>query len=150
MTAFDIESLLSNAIDMMQQTYTDYEIIRKGSPNVRVIGDEMRIEQVIINYLTNAIKYSPENKTIEVCSAVENGELTISVRDFGIGISKENQANIFRKFYRVEDTSHRFQGLGIGLYICAEIIKRHNGRYWMESERGTGSTFYFSIPVSDQ
>lgn len=148
--SFNFSGLLSNAIEMMQQTYAEYHIVQKGSADVEIIADEIRIEQVIINYLTNAIKYSPENKKIEVHSVVKSDELVVGVKDFGIGIAKENQTNIFRKFYRVEDTAHRFQGLGIGLFICAEIIKRHDGRYWMESEHGSGSTFYFSIPISQQ
>jgi len=71
----------------------------------------------------------------------------VRVRDFGIGIRKDHQSNIFSKFYRVEESANRFQGLGIGLYICAEIIRRHEGEYGVESEPGEGSTFFFSVPV---
>jgi signal transduction histidine kinase len=73
----------------------------------------------------------------------------VSVKDFGIGIPKESQAEVFRKFYRVEGTARRFQGLGVGLYICFEIIRRHNGKCWLESEVGKGSTFYFSLPIAN-
>src|SRR6202012_3082593 len=111
-------------------------------------GDEMRIEQVIINYLTNAVKYSPDHKEIHIESGLRPGEqLFFQVRDFGIGIRKDHQSNIFSKFYRVEEAANRFQGLGIGLYICAEIIRRHEGEYGVESELGKGSSFYFSVPV---
>ena len=144
---FDFEPLLENTLDIIRQTNIDFKITRKGSANVKVYGDDIRIEQVILNYLTNAIKYSPENKEILVECHVSNGNLFLSVRDFGVGIPKEKQENIFKKFYRVEETSHRFQGLGIGLYICSEIIKRHNGTFGVESELGEGSSFYFSVPV---
>jgi signal transduction histidine kinase len=69
------------------------------------------------------------------------------VIDKGIGISKEDQANLFGKFYRVVQSSNKYQGLGMGLYICSEIVSAHKGRYGVESEPGEGSTFYFTLPV---
>jgi signal transduction histidine kinase len=145
---FTFETTLSSAVEMIRQTYPDYQIVRHGGVEVELCGDETRIEQVIINYLTNAVKYSPERKDIHIETATgPDGKLTVRVRDFGIGISKAHQTNIFSKFYRVEETAARFQGLGIGLYICAEIIRRHDGEYGVESEPGQGSVFYFSIPT---
>jgi signal transduction histidine kinase len=109
----------------------------------------MRIEQVLINYLTNAVKYSPDNKEIRIDVELrQDKKLYVQVRDFGIGIQKDHQSNIFTKFYRVEDAANRFQGLGIGLYICAEIIRRHDGAYGVDSEPGQGSIFYFCIPIA--
>ncbi len=110
----------------------------------------MRLEQVLINYLSNAIKYSPDYKEVYVTTTIQNNMLQVAVKDYGIGITKENQAKIFDKFYRAEDTSNRFQGLGIGLYICSEIITRHNGTFHVESEAGNGSTFYFTIPIGNK
>jgi len=145
---FEFESTLSNAVEMIRQTYPEYRIVRMGEADIQLYGDETRIEQVIINYLTNAVKYSPDNKEIHVEAAIRpDGRLFVRVRDFGIGIRKDHQSNIFSKFYRVEEAANRFQGLGIGLYICAEIIRRHEGEYGVESEPGQGSTFYFSVPV---
>jgi two-component system sensor histidine kinase/response regulator len=139
---------LSNAVEMIRQTYPEYKIIRSGSADIELYGDETRIEQVIINYLTNAVKYSPENKEIQIETEIRaDGRLWVRVRDFGIGIRKDHQSNIFSKFYRVEEAANRFQGLGIGLYICAEIIRRHEGEYGVESEPGQGSEFYFSVPI---
>jgi signal transduction histidine kinase len=141
--------MLSNAIDMIRQTYPDYTLVRKGEADIELYGDEMRIEQVIINYLTNAVKYSPDNKEIHIDATVTpDDRLFVRVRDFGIGIRKDHQSNIFSKFYRVEESANRFQGLGIGLYICAEIIRRHEGEYGVESEPGQGAAFYFSVPVT--
>src|SRR3984957_12579521 len=146
---FEFESTLSNAVEMIRQTYPEYRIVRMGDANIQLYGDETRIEQVIINYLTNAVKYSPDNKEIHVEASVHpNGRLFVRVRDLGIGIKKDPQSNIFSKFYRVEETANRFQGLGIGLYICAEIIRRHEGEYGVESEPGQGSVFYFSVPIT--
>ena len=146
---FNFETTLSSAIEMIRQTYPDYRVVLNGSSDVQLYGDEMRIEQVLINYLTNAVKYSPDNKEIQVEVKVENDQrLCVRVRDFGIGIQKDHQSNIFHKFYRVEEAANRFQGLGIGLYICAEIIRRHEGAYGVDSEPGQGSVFYFSIPTS--
>jgi signal transduction histidine kinase len=145
---FQVDSMLANAIDMIRQTYPDYQIVRHGQAGIELFGDEMRIEQVVINYLTNAVKYSPDNKEIHVDAYIgEDDRLCVRVRDFGIGIRKDHQSNIFSKFYRVEESANRFQGLGIGLYICAEIIRRHEGEYGVESEPGEGSTFFFSVPV---
>jgi signal transduction histidine kinase len=146
---FDFGSTLSNAIEMIRQTYPEYRIIRKGQTEIQFFGDEMRIEQVLINYLTNAVKYSPDNKEVHVeIDLRPDNRLFVKVRDFGIGIRKDDQPNIFHKFYRVEEAANRFQGLGIGLYICAEIIRRHEGEYGVESEPGQGSSFYFSVPFS--
>lgn len=145
---FPFGTTLSNAVEMIRQTYPDYQIILRGKSDIQLYGDESRIEQVIINYLTNAVKYSPENKEIQVETDIRpDGRLLLRVQDFGIGIGKDHQSNIFSKFYRVEEAANRFQGLGIGLYICAEIIRRHEGEYGVESEPGQGSTFYFTIPT---
>ncbi|HZZ75494.1 MAG TPA: hybrid sensor histidine kinase/response regulator [Puia sp.] len=146
---FNFKKLLKESVEMIGQIYPDYKIRVSGESDVLIKGDERRIEQVILNYLTNAIKYSPDVNEIELHSTVQNNLLIVSVKDFGIGIPKENQPDVFRKFYRVEGIARRFQGLGVGLYICFEIIKRHNGNCWLESEPGKGSTFYFSLPVTN-
>ena len=146
---FNFDKTLSNAIEMIRQTYPEYQILQNGQAGMQLFGDEMRIEQVLINYLTNAVKYSPDNKEVHIeVSLREGNRLFVQVRDFGIGITKAHQSNIFHKFYRVEESANRFQGLGIGLYICAEIIRRHEGEYGVESEPGQGSAFYFSIPFN--
>ncbi len=147
---FKLEPLLGSAIDIIKHTHEGYSIVKNGTVDVKIYGDEIRIEQVLINYLTNAIKYSPDAKEVHVnVSMMGNKAIEVRVKDFGIGIPKEKQNNIFQKFYRVEESSHRFQGLGMGLYICAEIIRRHNGSYGVESRPGEGSEFYFTLPVAN-
>lgn len=112
-----------------------------------VVADKHRIEQVLINFLTNAIKYSPEKETVAVDIMEQRNEIVISVKDNGIGIPKKDQKMIFDKFYQARKKS----GFGLGLYISKEIIKRHKGKIWVESEEGKGSTFYFSLPtIEDQ
>jgi two-component system sensor histidine kinase/response regulator len=146
---FNFGKLLKDSVEMMRQIYPDYQIRVSGDSNVLVLGDELRLEQVILNYMTNAVKYSPDLKEIEISTAMENNNLIVAVRDHGIGIPKDNQADVFQKFYRAEGSAQRFQGLGIGLYICFEIIQRHHGKCWLESEPGKGSVFYFSLPVAN-
>ena len=145
---FDFNAMLQSAIDIIQQTQ-DCTLIHKTSVEAQVYGDEMRIEQVIINYLTNALKYSPDCKEVHIESSITgDNEIQLKVRDFGIGIPKEMQSNLFEKFYRVESSATRFQGLGIGLYISSEIIKRHQGTLGVISTPGKGSEFWFRIPLT--
>ncbi len=148
---FDFGAMLNNAVDMIRQTYPDYTVVLEQQGTIPMIyGDEMRIEQVIINYLSNAVKYSPDNKEVHISATVlSENRLLVQVKDQGIGIPQEYQSGIFDKFYRVEGSAHRFQGLGVGLYICAEIIRRHDGEYGVESEPGKGSVFHFAMPVSN-
>lgn len=144
---FKFDDLLTNSIDIITQTNNDVRIIRKGNIDAMVYGDEIRIEQVILNYLTNAIKYSPDIKDVVVENTLDSqGHILVKVIDYGVGIPSDKQSQIFNKYYRVEETSHRFQGLGIGLYICSEIIKRHNGTFGVKSNPDQGSTFFFTIP----
>ena len=148
-TIFDFDQLLNSTVEGIQQTHPSYTITKRGATNSAVYGDANRIEQVIINYLTNAIKYSPNSKEINIDVGVtEHNEVEVRVQDHGIGISKDKQEKVFQKFFRAED-SEKFQGLGIGLYICAEILKRHGGTYGVESEPDKGSLFYFTLPVAE-
>lgn len=149
---FNIHRLIDNVIDTIYHTHDNLkiQILKQGDIyDKSVMGDEIRIEQVLINYLTNAIKYAPDSDKIIINTEVNNNTLQISVTDFGIGICEENQKNIFDKFYRVEESSLRFQGLGIGLYICADIIRQHEGTIGVSSKYGEGSTFSFTLPLSN-
>lgn len=144
---FCIDELINNVIDIMHQSNPEFKIIREGSTKCKVYGDEMRIEQVVINFLTNAIKYSPGTSEIRLSCNIQGDNVFLSVKDYGIGMSEDQLQNVFEKFYRVEETSQRFQGLGIGLYIASEIIRRHGGEIGVNSTYGEGSEFYFTIPL---
>lgn len=150
-TEFNFKNLLLSVADLISKMHPEINIITSGEMDIRVYGDEIRIEQVLINYFTNAIKYAPDSRDVRVnCSLTDDQYLKVQVTDQGIGIPRERQQNLFEKFYRVEESSVRFQGLGMGLFICSEIIKRHGGQVGVESEQGKGSTFYFSMPVTKE
>jgi len=144
---FNINLLLDSIIEIIHQSNPDFRIIKTGKIEQEIFADEMRIEQVIVNFLTNAIKYSPGTNEVHINAVVKDGRLVIAVRDFGIGIHPDQQKNVFDKFFRVEETAIHFQGLGIGLYISAEIIRRHEGYVGVNSVFGEGSEFYFDIPL---
>jgi two-component system sensor histidine kinase/response regulator len=144
---FQIDDMLKNIVEIMHQSFPDFNIIINGQVNKEVFGDEMRIEQVVINFLTNAIKYSPGTSEVTINVQEKNDQIYVGVRDHGIGIGPEEQKSLFEKFYRVEETALHFQGLGIGLYISSEIIRRHGGEVGVQSTLGEGSEFFFKIPV---
>jgi two-component system sensor histidine kinase/response regulator len=144
---FSMDCLLDSVVDIIHQSNPEFKIIRNGKINKEVYADEMRIEQVIINFLTNAIKYSPGTSEIHINASLEGEKVYLGVKDFGIGIEPSQQKSVFDKFYRVEETAIHFQGLGIGLYISAEIIKRHKGEVGVKSKMGEGSEFYFILPL---
>lgn len=146
----DLEKTVNNAIETINHTKTSpIRIERQGDKfETNVLADAVRIEQVLINFLTNAIKYAPDTEKVLVKTKVKDNNAFIAVQDFGIGIPAEKQKNIFSKFYRVEESSVKFQGLGLGLYICAEIINQHNGTYGLDSEPEKGTTIYFTIPLN--
>ena len=147
---FDFDDLASNIVENLQQANPQVKIIKKNKIDAQIFADDMRIEQVIINFMTNAIKYAPDSEEIHISSELKGNNLCFSVKDFGIGMSPEHQQKIFDKFYRIEETSERFQGLGIGLYICQEIVERHNGIIGVKSVLGEGSEFYFTIPINPE
>lgn len=149
-TNFSFDDLLEHVVDELQQNNPTLKIVKRGQIDRGVFGDEMRLEQVITNFTTNAIKYAPEGKEIHITSELRGDQVYFAVRDFGIGMSKEHEQKVFEKFYRIEETSERFQGLGIGLYICQEIIERHHGKIGVCSTLGEGSTFYFNIPLQSK
>ena len=144
---FSFDGLLDSVVDIIHQSNPEFNIRRNGHIGKDVYADEMRIEQVIINFLTNAIKYSPGTTEIEINASLEGDRVYLGVKDYGIGIEPAQQQSVFDKFYRVEETAIHFQGLGIGLYISAEIIRRHNGEVGVKSKLGHGSEFYFLLPL---
>jgi PAS domain S-box-containing protein len=145
-TKFDLDELINEAIDAVQNI-VDHKITKRGGVTRLVSADRQRIEQVLVNLLTNAAKYSPKGEKIDVAVKEDQNSVTISIRDFGIGIPSEKQGKIFERFYRAEEDQVKFQGLGLGLYISSEIINSHKGKIWVESEEGKGSTFYVMLPA---
>jgi len=144
---FDFLQMLTHSIESVQHTAPQHEIILERADDVLYTGDRFRLEQVVNNFLNNAIKYSPEGGKVIVNSKVSKGNIIVSVRDFGIGIAEQDLNHLFERYFRVDNTAMRFEGLGLGLFIASEILKRHNGSFWIESEPGKGATFYFRLPL---
>jgi signal transduction histidine kinase len=146
--AFFINDVLQKAVNDLQMTTRHHKIIYQKNHLLKVHADKFRIEQVVINIITNAIKYSPPNTTITVTLKKKDNKAIVSIKDEGLGIIKEQQRKIFDRLYQVTEPKEKtFPGLGIGLYISKQIIKRHKGVIWVESEKGKGSTFFFSLPL---
>lgn len=145
---FDFDELVNEVTELMQLTTNRHKIILKCNTNQNIVGDRERTGQVLTNLISNAIKYSPRSKKICVTGSTDNNFVYVSVKDFGIGMSKVSQMKVFDRFYRVSGPNNQsFPGLGLGLYISAEIIKRLGGTIWVESTKGRGSTFSFSLPI---
>jgi len=148
---FPLYPLIKEVMDMIQGMTEKHAIIYQGKRSFMLYADRFRIYQVLTNLLTNAVKYSPEGKEIIIHAKEEKGKVIVGVQDFGIGISKNVQKKIFERLYQVRDPDEKtFPGLGMGLYISKEIIKKHKGSIWVESQRGKGSTFFFSIPIKKE
>ncbi|GGH11001.1 PAS domain-containing sensor histidine kinase [Mucilaginibacter phyllosphaerae] len=145
---FDFDKMVAEAVENIQSVTKTHTIILKGSTGITYVGDESHIVQVINNLLSNAIKYSPEEHQINVYLSRVSDFVKVSVTDTGMGISHEDQNKIFDRFFRVGEIQQRFPGMGIGLYICSEIIKNHGGTIWVESEKGQGSNFSFTLPLN--
>ncbi|WP_443946964.1 chemotaxis protein CheB [Pedobacter sp. AW1-32] len=146
---FDIEDVIGDALDGVQAQVNQHLVIKNIEP-ATIYGDRNRIEQVLSNFISNAIKYSPDGKKIIITAGINEGKLRVSVQDFGIGIPKSKSKFVFDRFFRVEESSHLFAGLGLGLYISAEIVHRHNGEIGVDSQEGEGATFWFEIPLENK
>ncbi|HEV2580474.1 MAG TPA: MASE1 domain-containing protein [Ktedonobacteraceae bacterium] len=146
--AVDVDELVREVVETLQQSNSKHHISIEGRAQREVVGDRERLEQVLINLISNAIKYSPQAEKVIVRLTHLSNSLTISVQDFGIGIPMTHQKKVFERFYRVyNDKDRTYPGLGIGLYIAYQIIEQHHGKMWVESVEEQGSTFSFSLPL---
>jgi signal transduction histidine kinase len=147
----DLNKVLQEVAEVMHQMHPTHTIVVRGAATTCLVGDTDRLDQVFINLLSNAIKYSPLADTVEVEILSSAEAITISVHDHGIGIPQEQREKIFERFYRAVDPSTKaFSGLGIGLYLVAEIIKHYRGTITVESAMGKGSTFHVALPLTRQ
>jgi len=138
--------LLKESIDSINSSR--YKIVLDcPSEDFMVTVDVQKIMQVIINLLTNAVKFSSPGTTITITAIRIGDQVRVSIADQGIGIPGQHLDKIFNQFYRVSDTSKTTKGMGLGLFISKEIIEGHLGKIWAESEEGKGSTFHFQFPV---
>jgi signal transduction histidine kinase len=114
-----------------------------------VLADQRRLEQIVVNLVTNAIKFSGENGKIEIKLRRKGNKLIVAVKDDGPGVSEEEQERIFQPYYRIEADRQRFPGLGLGLALSKQLVERHGGSMWIESTAGKGSIFTFSLPIGE-
>ncbi|MFD2146951.1 ATP-binding protein [Mucilaginibacter antarcticus] len=124
-----------------------YEIIASGDDLLTIEADKDKIDQVLDNLVNNAAKYAPASKQIFINYTGEGDIAKFSVTDHGPGIPAHKLPHLFDRYYRVDSGGHQYSGLGLGLYICSEIIKRHGGTIGVESNHGKGSTFWFTLPI---
>lgn len=151
LSQFDLRKLFRECLDVVaHQAEARGITIYLTENNFTINGDRGKIKQVLLNLLTNAVKYNRDNGEIRIEARLirSQGEpfVELSVADTGFGISKENQKNMFQKFFRASDTAGHIQGTGLGLAIARRIVESHGGAIWLESELGVGSTFYLTLP----
>jgi PAS domain S-box-containing protein len=144
----DLTLLVKETIENVQETTNTHQIVLENAEQVMVSGDRDRLGQVLINLITNAIKYSPQANRVIVHISADTHNAIVSIQDFGIGIADVHHQKVFDQFYQVTGVEGKtYPGLGIGLYIAQEIVKRHHGRIHVESVKDAGSTFYFTLPL---
>lgn len=147
---FDFRQLVDDVVDMMQAT-TQHRIEVAGPSHVMVTGDHERLGQVLTNLISNAVKYSPQSDRVIVRLISDAEAVIFEVEDFGIGIAPEHLPHLFDRFYRVSSSREKtFPGLGMGLYIVQEIVRRHGGSLDVQSVSGRGSCFRVHLPVQVQ
>jgi PAS domain S-box-containing protein len=147
-TQFNINQVIN---DCCQHVRLDgvFSIVTDGDLKLEAYADAERVEQVVVNFVNNSIKYAPDSKEIHVHIEKKNGMAKVSVSDKGPGISAEKVPHLFERYYRVDSHGMQFSGLGLGLYISSEIIKKHGGQIGVDTEEGKGSAFWFTIPLKD-
>ncbi|QXV64362.1 PAS domain-containing sensor histidine kinase [Mucilaginibacter sp. 21P] len=143
---FNLSELVRDSCDHISQG-SDHEISINGTDELFVYADYRRIDQVLVNFVGNAIKYSPQSKKIDITLEQVGSDARVIVKDYGIGINPEKLPHLFDRYYRVDALGHQFSGLGLGLYISSDIIKRHDGNIGVESQWGEGSQFWFTLPI---
>jgi PAS domain S-box-containing protein len=148
-TESDIAGITLGVIEKLRTRSSLHKLVMDVPETIPpVVVDPLRIERVIYNLVENAIKYSPRGGEVKILARVEDSQVVIGVRDNGIGISAEDQLRLFKSFERLDAyEEYSIPGLGLGLRVCETLVGAHGGRIWLESEKGKGSTFYFSIPL---
>lgn len=145
---FELYGLIAESVDIVRQQAADKNVvIHVPEGEMLIEGDRGKLKQVLLNLLTNAVKYNRPDGEISVNVQSGSGDVLVTVSDTGYGVSEENQKQMFQKFFRAADTSGFTQGTGLGLAITKHIVEAHGGQIWLESELNVGSTFYMRIPV---
>lgn len=144
---FNLNDLILEVIRETEMTISSHQITFEAGSPLMVNADQDKINSVITNLISNAFKYSPNGDLIAIHSRQVGSSVEVSIKDHGIGVQPDDKEKLFERYYRVENNyTQHISGFGIGLYLSAEIVHRHDGKIWVESEVGFGSTFYFSLP----
>ncbi|ETZ20381.1 PAS domain-containing sensor histidine kinase [Pedobacter sp. V48] len=146
-TKVEVSSLVRICVENAGYMFPDFKLIFDAEGDFFVLGNQERLEQVVMNMISNAVKYSPENLNAFIKIFAEGSMVRIAVTDYGIGMTELQLEKIFDRFYRVDEASVMAGGLGMGLYICEEIVKSHEGKMGVTSNFGQGSTFYVLLPL---
>jgi signal transduction histidine kinase len=146
----DLAELVARVVDEMQEFSARHRLRIIRNDPMEAMVDPDRIEQVLANVIDNAIKYSPSGGDVEIESRLDDGSMRVMVHDRGIGIPRGMQGRVFERFYRAHAGTpyDLVTSLGVGLYLSRELVVRHGGQMWFESEEGRGSRFFFAIPLS--
>jgi len=150
LTAFDLDTAIDNALTLVRERASRRSIVLGRAiddPLGTIRADERKVKQVLLNLLSNALKFTPEGGRIDVRAAVNEGVAEISVTDTGVGIAPEDQKVIFEEFRQVGTADKKVEGTGLGLSLARKFIELHGGRIWVKSQVGEGSTFTFTLPV---
>jgi len=147
-TSISLRSLIKESVDSARQLSAVHEIEYKiSNEELFLYVDATKMNQVLLNILSNAIKYSPDSKEIRLNAERFGDEIKISISDHGKGIAKEHLDQVFTQFYRVDPDDRQTEGLGLGLYLCKEYVEAHHGKIWAESETGQGTTIHLTLPI---
>jgi PAS domain S-box-containing protein len=148
---FDLDTFIAETVENVQAATSTHHISIKGRAEAQMLGDRDRLGQVIINLLTNAVKFSPQANRVLVHVTRDAECAIVRVQDFGIGIDQAHQQKIFERFYQITDPEQRtYPGLGIGLHISKEFVEQHQGRIEVYSRKGEGATFSVFLPYIQQ
>ena len=150
LTDFHLPTALDNALTLVRERAGRRGITIEHSVDERlgeIRGDERKVKQVLLNLLSNALKFTPEGGRVEVRAGMVDGMAEVSVTDTGVGIAPEDHEAVFQEFRQVGTAEKKAEGTGLGLTLCRKFIELHGGKIWVTSQVGVGSTFTFSIPV---
>jgi signal transduction histidine kinase len=151
LTDFDLPTAIDNALTLVRERATRRGIAldRTVDERLGMVGaDERKVKQVLLNLLSNALKFTPEDGRIDVRAGLRDGAAEISVTDTGVGIAPEDQEAVFEEFRQVGTAAKKVEGTGLGLALSRKFIELHGGRIWVKSQVGAGSTFTFSLPLA--
>ncbi|MGO4708888.1 ATP-binding protein [Chryseobacterium sp. 2TAF14] len=144
-STFNLYEMLENSCSHIRFE-ENHQIFLNGNRKAEVFADQNRIEQVVTNFVNNAVKYGKESKEIQISIEETDDHIKVLVKDFGQGIPEAAIPFVFDRYYRAGHLGKSYSGLGLGLYICSEIIKKHSGKIGVDSKLGEGSTFWFMLP----